>query len=219
LDGGAWIGTTETSVTLLALSEGSHTIEVRGLCGCANGTIAEEDFNIVAPSSACSSVVTITAVSQNGSGSASVSFTSTGPATSWQYAVDGGSFVAVPSNPFNITGLSIDSHSVEVRPVCTGGAIGTSDTALFDITEYQPVYWYEIRFGANPCGSTPVVVYSLASIFTTGAILFTDENLINPVAGPPGGYVAAYDGSGFFTSGQVFVMNASTVEFPTGSIC
>lgn len=219
LDGGAWLATSNLSVTINSLSVGVHTIEVRAMCGCADGLVSSLEFTIVAPASACSSVVTITAVAQNGDGSAQVSFTSSGPATVWQYSVDGGAFSAVPSNPFNITGLSNASHTVTVRPVCSGGAIGTSDTESFEITTWTTVYWYRIRFGANPCGSTLVMVYSTSDTFGSGTILYTDEALTNFLAGPPGGYVAAYEGNGLFAFGEIYNLFTYQVDLPTGDIC
>ncbi len=220
LDGGAWLTAAVPSATLSTLSVGAHTIEVRGVCGCAYSATALQAFDIVASGSACSSIVTITAITQNGSGSASVDFTSTGPATSWEYAVDGGAYTSVPSNPFNVTGLANGLHNIAVRPVCAGGAIGTSDSDSIDITDYTPVYWYRVRFGDDPCGSALVRVYSTSAVFGSGIDLFTNSLLTTPLAGPPTSYVAAYMGSGTIPMiGEIFELLTYQVGDTTGSGC
>jgi hypothetical protein len=111
----------------------------------------------------CSSVVSdVTPVVQPNN-DVEIGFTSSGPATIWEYRLNDGSWLVVPGNPFTVSfnqllmyiiteagepivtdddgniiiPESVDiydtSHGVDIRPRCTNGVYGTTGSATFEV--------------------------------------------------------------------------------------
>lgn len=134
IDGGAWVSVGDTSVTVNSLAIGSHNVDVAAVCTCAQGVSLSQAFSVADPVAyTCSSVVSGITVSQTGAGAATVTFSSSGPATSWKYTVDGASPVTTGYTTFNIGSLAAGDHTIVITPVCDNSVEGTSGSADFSI--------------------------------------------------------------------------------------
>jgi len=119
VDGGAWAACT-TPRQLTALSQGSHTFDVRARDAAANtdATPASRTWTV-------DTTVPDTSLAGGPSGtvaSASASFTLTSPegGATFQCRLDGGSWTAC-SSPRQLTGLADGSHTFEVRALDAAG--------------------------------------------------------------------------------------------------
>ncbi|HZJ63113.1 MAG TPA: Ig-like domain-containing protein, partial [Kofleriaceae bacterium] len=144
-----------------ALTDGSHTITVRGTDAAGNAGTGSTTFTVdtVAP------VVTVTPVpSPTNDSTPSVSFTVTG-ATTIQCQVDTGSFASCTS-PFTPSALTDGSHTITVRGTdaagnsSTGATTFTVDTqappVAFDDTPpaQWPVNYFDMRFHTTDASAT-----------------------------------------------------------------
>lgn len=146
VDSGIWLSTSSTSVTLSGLSDGSHTFEVVPFCNCTDGTGNTTTFTKVNEASLCTSEVTNISGTQTAVGTIVFVVTYTGVPTSFNYRIDGGAWINVPTAPITVSGLSAGFHNIEVVPKCANGSLGVgmsgdfavNATALYQMGTFNP---------------------------------------------------------------------------------
>jgi hypothetical protein len=125
------------------LADGPHTFSVRAVQAPSNPGLGNDTSPTVTRSFTVDTVppvVSFTSGPAEGSSStatsASLGFTANEPAT-FQCAVDGGSFGSC-SSPLGLSGLTVGSHSVQVRGTDTAGNLGPAVTRNFSVQAVPP---------------------------------------------------------------------------------
>jgi len=168
LDGGGWAGCA-TPKSYSGLAAGAHTFQVRGTDAAGNTDATPASYGWTIDLSAPDTSITSTPASPTNATSASFSFTSTKPGSTFECQLDGGGFTGCTS-PKLYTGLAGGSHTVDVRAT---DSIGNTDptpasfTWTVDTTAPDTAV---ISGPANPTNST-----SASFVFTATEPVSTFE--------------------------------------------
>ncbi|SEA59254.1 hypothetical protein SAMN05192529_13133 [Arachidicoccus rhizosphaerae] len=117
-----------TSIVIPNLS-GAVTVKITPLCSNnVFGVSMSKSFTLV---DTCNSAITSTTYTQ-GVDTADIHFVSSGTAASFEYQVNGGSWVSTTDHDFTLTGLvQLESYTVVIRPKCANGIYGQSASLAF----------------------------------------------------------------------------------------
>lgn len=134
---GSYVSTlADVPIVLPTLSNGSHSINIIPLCQNGNeGTGSFRIFSVAHSGATCD--LLITGITQDSTTITPV-FTGTDTPSTYQYQIDGGSFITknlLPTtDPIDITGLSLGDHSINIIPSCSDGIEGSGFSDTFTIT-------------------------------------------------------------------------------------
>jgi hypothetical protein len=142
---GPWLTTNATSVTNGSLDPGTYNFEVVPFCNCTEGTGLSQEFTVVDVGSLCGAIITAVTGVQSSPGNITFNWTNSGSPVSYNYRIDGGSWINTTSKPLPVHGLTSGAHTIEIVPKCSNGSLGTgsggeffsSDTAAYSVTEFN----------------------------------------------------------------------------------
>ena len=117
-----------TSIVIANLS-GAVTVKITPLCSNnVLGTPLSKSYTMV---QTCNSAIMEITYTQ-GLDTADIHFLSSGSAPSFEYQVNGGSWVATTEHDFQLTGLvQLENYTVTIRPKCANGVYGQSASLTF----------------------------------------------------------------------------------------
>ncbi len=152
LDGGGW-GPCTSPKSYTGLAAGAHTFQVRATDASGNTDATPASYAWTIDLTPPDTSITATPASPTNATSASFSFSSTKPGSTFECQLDGGGFAACTS-PMSYTGLTGGSHTVDIRAT---DAIGNTDStpASFTWTVDTTAPDTSVTSGpANPTNST-----------------------------------------------------------------
>ncbi|MBK8294354.1 MAG: Ig-like domain repeat protein [Solirubrobacterales bacterium] len=130
-DAGAFSACT-SAYTTASLSDGDHAVHIRATDGAGNvSAVASRSFKV----DATAPTVTITKAPAPAAGetTASAEFSSSENGSTFACALDGGAFSACTS-PKSLTGLSVGSHTFQVKATDSAGNESAPVSAAFEVT-------------------------------------------------------------------------------------
>lgn len=149
--------------TTAALGQGAHTFQVRAIdaAGAVDATPAGQTFTVdsVAPDTFIGSGPTGTVAST----SATFTFTSNEPGTTFQCALDSGAFAACP---VSYTGLAQGAHTFSVRATDTAGNVDPSPATRTWTVDTTPPPIPSITWDTNARDNTPSFSFTSAGAAT-----------------------------------------------------
>ena len=132
----------------------NYTVMIRANCGGADGVSAWVTKSFLTPTCDSPSEVYVSSVSQT---SAMLEWTADGGATAWEICLnnDYGNTITVYTNPYELTGLTPNTHYiVEVRSICGDSNnlsfwTNASFTTISDCQVQSTAHWYGYAFNSR----------------------------------------------------------------------
>jgi hypothetical protein len=134
VDAGIVQNTPVPSIELAGLSVGSHTVAIRPISGCAQGTQFSTNITVDEAAELCNLEVYTVLITQTGADTIQVGAFMNATAPSYAYSLDGGPNVPVAALPFTVSGITPGGHTLKLTPVCDDDRLGVPATASFTQT-------------------------------------------------------------------------------------